>query len=466
MTHDTAFLGDLELDGDVATDEATLTQHASDAGTEEFGHLSLDGPGPDAVVFVESTEDVSAVLEACSERGVPVTPYAAGTGLEAGAVPVEGGVSLDLTRMDRVLDVRPESLQVDVEPGVIGSAVDDAVESHGLFFPPLPSSGDISTVGGMVATDAAGMGTVKYGEVADWVLQVEAVLADGSVAEFGSKARKTSSGYNMKDLLVGSEGTLAVVTEVTLRLAGRPEQIRAGRATFPSLDEATAAVADAVASGVDLAKVELLDRETVRMANAYSDLDLPEDPTLFVEFHADHHVDEEVEFCETVFAAHDAETFEVADDRAGMEALWQARKDLTYALEVFDPDRTQLHPGDVTVPLGRYAELVRKAKALGAEYGLAVPCFGHAGDGNVHFSIMADPDDEGEVEAAHELYKRLTASALEFDGTVTGEHGIGVGKRDHLVAEHGESGVAAMRAVKQALDPEGILNPGKIFPDE
>lgn len=464
--HDTSFLTSLSLDGEVTTDPGTRSQHATDAGIEEFSHLDVTDEGPDAVVYPETTDDVSAVVTACADRGVPVTPYAAGTGLEAGAVPVEGGVSLNLTRMDRVLDVRPESLQVDVEPGIIGSAVDDAIESHGLFFPPLPSSGDISTIGGMIATDAAGMGTVKYGEVADWVLRLEVVLADGRVATFGSKARKTSSGYNLKDLVVGSEGTLGVVTRATLRLAGRPEQVRGGRAVFPTLDDATAAVADAVGSGVDLAKVELLDSETVAMANAYSGVDLPAKPTLFVEFHADHHVEGEVEFCRTVFAAHDVERFDVGDDEAAMADLWQARKDLTYALDVYDPDRTQLHPGDVTVPIGQYAAMVRAAKELGAEYDLTVPCFGHAGDGNVHFSILADPDDPAEVRASHECYGRLIDRALELDGTVTGEHGVGVGKRAHLVAEHGAAGVDAMRAVKDALDPANVLNPGKIFPDD
>jgi D-lactate dehydrogenase (cytochrome) len=380
-------------------------------------------------------------------------------------VPVEGGVSLDLSRMDRVLDVRPDSLQVDAEAGVLGGDLNDRLERHGLFLPAFPSSAEISTVGGMVATDAAGMGTVKYGEVGDWLLAVEAVLADGTVVELGSEARKTSAGYNLADLVIGSEGTLAVVTKVTLRLTGLPEQRRGGRATFPTVEDAAAAVADAVGSGVDLAKVELLDTETVAMANAYSDTGLPETPTLFVEFHADHDVDAEVDFCETVFAAHGLETFDVADDEDAMAELWQARKDLTYAMEVFDPDRTQLHPGDVTVPIGRYAEMVAEATELSDEYGLAVPCFGHAGDGNMHFSVIADPDDPDEVKRAHDCYEAITKRALELDGTITGEHGIGVGKRDYLADEHGDEGVALMGRVKRAFDPDGILNPGKVLPE-
>jgi len=465
MSHDVVFLDDLRLDGEVETGQHRLARYNSDAGVEEFSHLDVPDDGPDAVVFAESTADVSALLSACSEHGVPVTPYAAGTGLEAGAVPVEGGVSLDLSRMDRILDVRPDSLQVEAEAGVLGGALNERLERHGLFLPAFPSSAEISTIGGMIATDAAGMGTVKYGEVADWLLELEAVLADGTVVELGSDARKTSAGYNLKELIVGSEGTLAVVTTVTFRLAGLPEQRWGARATFPTLGDAAAAVADAVGAGIDLAKVELLDTETVEMANAYSDTGLPERPTLFVEFHADHHVEAEVEFCETVFSSHGLEAFEVAENEREMEALWQARKDLTYAMEGYDHERTQLHPGDITVPVGRYAEMVATAKELGEEHGLTVPCFGHAGDGNVHFSVIADPEDPDEVARAHELYEAITKRALELDGTVTGEHGIGVGKRDHLADEHGDDGVALMRRVKNAFDPQGILNPGKVLPD-
>src|SRR6056297_2959017 len=222
MTHDCSFLSDLDLAGEVSFGDSVRENHAADYGADERGL----GVTPDAVVWPESTADVSAVLAAANERRVPVTPYAAGTSLEGNAVPAHRGISLDLSRMDAVLDVRPDDLQIDVEPGVYGSAIDEAVAEHGLWFPPLPSSGDISTVGGMIANDASGMQTVEYGEVGDWVLGLEAVLADGSVIETGSRAVKTSSGYNVGDLLVGSEGTLAVVARATLELAGRPEQIR------------------------------------------------------------------------------------------------------------------------------------------------------------------------------------------------------------------------------------------------
>src|SRR6056297_2051096 len=300
MAYDTSFLGGLLDDDQFSVGDSHRDGHAADWGTPDD-----EAVRPDAVAWPESTADVSAVLAAANERGVPVTPYAAGTSLEGNAMPARGGISLDLTRMDAVLDVRPEDFQVDVEPGVMGNEVDDAVASEGLFFPPLPSSGDISTVGGMIANDASGMQTVKYGEVADWVLELEVVLADGSVVTAGSKAVKTSSGYNLKDLLIGSEGTLGVVTRATLELAGRPQQIRGGRALFSTLDDATAAVTDAVQSGVDVAKIELLDSASATMANEYSGTDLPDVPTVFLEFHADNGIEAEIDFCRTIFEAHD-----------------------------------------------------------------------------------------------------------------------------------------------------------------
>jgi D-lactate dehydrogenase (cytochrome) len=458
--HDCSFLEDLALDGPVSRTPGARESHAADEGTQPE-----DAVEPDAVVWPTSTADVSAVLAAATERGVPVTPYAAGSGLEGGATPVAGGVSLDLTRMDRVLDVRPGDFQVDVEPGVIGSDVNGAVGEFGLFFPPLPSSGDLSTVGGMIATDASGMGTVKYGEVADWLLELEVVLADGTVLTVGSRAAKTSSGYNLKELIVGSEGTLAVVTRATLELAGIPEQVRGGRATFPDLESATAAIADAVQSGVDAAKLELIDETSARMARAHVDVDIPAAPMAFVEFHANHDVEEEVAFCRSVFDAHGATGFEVAEADAGMDRLWEARKELAYAATAYDDARTFLHPGDVTVPIDAYADLVAYVGDVAERYDLLVPCFGHAGDGNLHYTVLVDPDDPDEVARGEAAYADVVERALELDGTATGEHGVGRGKRRYLLDEHGAAAVEAMRSVKAALDPAGTLNPGKLFPE-
>lgn len=460
MTHDCGFLADLDLEGDVSFGESVLANHAADFGADERG----TGVEPDAVVWPVSTADVSQVLAAADERRVPVTPYAAGTGLEGNAVPAERGISLDLTRMNDVIEVRPNDLQIDVEPGVLGSSVDEALASDGLFFPPLPSSGDISTIGGMIATDAGGMQTVKYGEVGDWILGLEAVLADGRVITTGSRAAKTSSGYNLGSLLLGSEGTLAVITRATLVVAGRPEQVRSGRAVFPTLDDAASAVHDAVRSGVDVARIELVDETSARIANAYSDTDIPEAPVAFVEFHANHGIENEIAFCRTIFDAHDAETFEISDESAAMNDLWQARRDMAYALQLYDPDRAPLHPGDVTVPISDLPTIIRYAKDLAAEHDLLVPCFGHAGDGNVHYSILVDHSDPERVETGEEVYAAIVEKAIELGGTATGEHGIGRGKREYLEREHGPNAVAAMRAIKDALDPNGTLNPGKIFP--
>ncbi|MFB6124205.1 MAG: FAD-binding oxidoreductase [Haloferacaceae archaeon] len=460
MGYDCAFLDDLDLDGSVSTDAAYREGRATDWGTPPDLETL-----PDAVVWPASTADVSAVLAAANDRDVPVTPYAAGSGLEGSAAPTHGGISLDMTRMDDIVDVRPDDLQVDVGPGVIGSDVDEAVGRHGLFFPPLPSSGDLSTIGGMIATDASGMKTVKYGEVSDWVLRLEAVLADGGVITAGTKAAKSSSGYNLKDLVVGSEGTLAVVTEATLQLAGIPEQKRAGRAIFSSIDDATSAISDAITSGVDVATIELLDEITATMANDYAGLDLPDAPMVFLEFHADHGIEEEVDFCRTIFEAHDVARFEMAATESEMDRLWQARKDVAYATREWDENLTDLHPGDVTVPISKYPEIIRYARDLANEYDLIVPCFGHAGDGNFHYDVLVDADDPDQIEAGEEVYAKIVDRALELGGTATGEHGIGLGKREFLVAEHGEATVDAMRAIKRALDPRDTLNPGKLFPE-
>ena len=460
MSHDCTFLTDLLSEEQVAFTDATRESHASDWGSRESSHATV----PDAVAFPESTADVAAVLAGAHEREIPVTPYAAGTSMEGNAVPSFAGISLDLTRMDAIHDVRPADFQIDVGPGVLGSAVEERVAEDGLFFPPLPSSGDLSTIGGMIANDASGMQTVKYGEVGDWVLELEAVTAEGEVFTAGSKAKKTSAGYNLADLLVGSEGTLAVVTRATLELAGRPEQIRGGRAVFTSLDAATDAVADAVQSGVDVAKIELVDETAAAMANAYQGLDLPDSAMLFVEFHANHGIEAEIEFCRSLFESHGVERFDIASDEE-MDTLWEAREELAFAVSSYDPDLSPVHPGDITVPISKLGEIIRYAKQRGREEDLLVPCFGHAGDGNVHYSVLADTSDPEMRAAAEEVYSDIVKRAIEMGGTATGEHGVGLGKREYLEREHGTVAVELMRQVKRAFDPADILNPGKIFPE-
>ncbi len=457
---DLTFLADLDLDDDqISFDDDDRDRYAADFGTED-AHRSP----PDAVVTPRSTADVSAVLSAATDHGVPVTPYAAGTGLEGHAVPVHGGISLDVSAMNDVVAVHPDDHQITVEPGVTGAAVNEAVADEGLFLPPLPQSGDDATIGGMIATDASGIYTVKYGEVSDWVLRLTAVLADGRVIETGSRARKTSSGYNLTDLLVGSEGTLAVVTEVTLRLATRPTTVRGGRAVFGSLSGAVDAISETLHAGVDVAAIELIDARSARMANDYLGTDLPDAPMVFFECHGDA-ADGAVERCRAVFESTDLDRLSIAADADELDELWRIRSELAYAEAGFDPNLDPLHPGDVTVPIGSYADLVREVDRLSREFDLFVPCFGHAGDGNLHYSVMVDRDDPDHVERGERLYRRIVDRAIELGGTATGEHGIGRGKQAYLEREHGPDAVETMRTIKRALDPTDTLNPGKVFPE-
>ncbi|RCU46273.1 FAD-binding oxidoreductase [Haloplanus salinus] len=459
MHHDTTFVDDLGLD----PDQTSVADADRDQRSHDWGTAREDGVRPDVVVWPESTADVASVMRAATEHGVPVTPYAAGTSLEGNAIPIDGGITLDMTRMDAVLDVRPDDLQVDIQPGILGDDVNEAVAKHGLFLPSMPASGKISTIGGMLANDASGMKTVKYGEVSDWVLGMEVVLPTGEVITTGSRAVKTSSGYDLGDVVVGSEGTLGVITRVTIKLAGRPAQIRGGRAHFETLDDAAEAVFDAVRSGVDVAKIELIDRLSAAMSNAHLDTDLPDVPMVFVEFHANHGIEAEIEFCRSVFEAHDVTSFEVAENDRGMDELWAARRELAEALEPYEDHLSPLTPGDVTVPISEYPGIIRYAKELAEAEDFLIPCFGHAGDGNLHYAVMVDKDDPDHVARGADVSRKIVERAIELGGTSTGEHGIGLGKQDYLVAEHGEAAVDAMRSIKRALDPAGIMNPGKVF---
>jgi len=455
------FLREFLDDDQISTSESARTERGFDWGTPHE-----EGSPPAVVVWPESTEDVSAILRESSERGIPTTPYAAGTSLEGNPVPVAGGISLDVSRMDAVVDIRPEDFQIDVQPGILGGEVNEALGRHGLFLPPLPASGKISTIGGMIANDASGMQTVKYGEVHDWVLRLEAVLPDGTVIETGSKAAKTSSGYNLLDLLVGSEGTLAVITEITMQVAGIPEQKRGGRVIFEDRTEASRAISDVVQSGVDVAKIELIDAMSAEMTNEYLGTGLPDAPMLFVEFHANHSIDREIDFFETILEGYETTATELTDDPEEITELWELREEMADALEPYDDDLTPLTPGDVTVPISEFAGLIDHIAELEANNDLLIPCFGHAGDGNIHYIIMVREGDEANRALGEEVNSRIVEYAIEAGGTATGEHGVGTGKGEYLREEYTEGTVELMKRVKRAFDPEGTLNPGKVFPEE
>jgi len=420
---------------------------------------------PDVVVWPESTADVADVMSAANEHGTPVTPYASGTSLEGNAVPVNNGITLDMSRMDTILEIRPDDLQADIQPSVLGDELDGAAREHELMIPALPASGSIATIGGMIANDASGTKAVKYGEVADWVLELEVVLPTGEIATFGSKAAKTSAGYNLKELIIGSEGTLGVVTRATIKLTSRPNQICGGRAMFDDIKTATNAIIHTVQSGVEVAKIELIDAFSAKVSNEYLDTNLPNIPMVFVEFHANHNVTDEVEICRDIFEEHNVREFEISEKNDGMNELWEARGELVNAFEPYDSELSPLTPGDITVPISNYSEIVTYAKQLGEEYGLPVATFGHAGDGNVHYIILVDPDDPDSIAVGETVSERLVERTIELNGTSTGEHGVGTGKREYLLMEHELATLDTMRSIKNVIDPNNILNPNKIFFD-
>jgi len=364
--------------------------------------------------------------------------------------------------MDDIREVRPDDMQVDVEPGVIGDDLNDSIADEGLFFPAFPQSAAFSTVGGMIATDASGIRTVKYGEVSDWVLELEVVLADGTVVEIGSRARKTSAGYNLVDLFVGSEGTLGIVTRATLDLTVLPRRTVGGRAIFRSLDDATDAIASIVRSPIDVATLELIDPLTAEIATAYTGVDLPDTPMVFFEVHG-YTVDAEVDALDGIFRRHGASRIAATEDESEMADLWRARREVGHALKAWDPDLGLEVVGDVTVPIGSYPAMIGYVGEVAAEYDLPIPAFGHAGDGNAHYAILCDQDDADEVARAHDASAAIIREAIERGGTCTGEHGIGVGKRSFLRTEYDPETIQAMQEVKRTLDPNGVLNPGKIF---
>jgi D-lactate dehydrogenase (cytochrome) len=428
----------------VVDGESVLDQHARD--------LTHHAPRrPDVVVFPESAAEVAAVLAFASAGRVPVVPFGAGTSLEGHVIPLAGGISLSLARIDRLVELRPDELNATVQPGLTRVALNTAAGAHGLFFPVDP--GADASLGGMAATNASGTTTVRYGGMRRNVLALEVALADGSVVRTGTRAAKSSAGYDLTSLFVGSEGTLGVITELTLRLYGIPDRVLAARATFASLDDACDAAAALVAAGAPVARVELLDALTLRAVNAYNATAFAETPTLFLEVEGD---DADVrELCGGALS------YESDADPTGRTRLWQARHDVLFALMASSPGKVH-KATDVCVPVPMLAEGVRQARAALEARRLDASIVAHAGDGNYHVLFMLDPNDPGERERADELNAEIVEWALAHGGTCTGEHGIGLGKLAYLEQEHGDL-IPLMRGIKALLDPAGILNPGKVI---
>jgi len=454
---DCAFLDDAITEGRVAREESVRKQYA----TDESPH---DGRVPDAVVWPASSEEVAAVLAVANERGVPVTPRSGGSGLEGNAIPTAGGIVLSTADIGRI-EVSPEDLQATVGAGVVYDELNERLAPHGLRFAPGISSGDVATIGGMVATNASGFNAVRYGEMRDHVRRLEVVTADGRIIECGRDVVKTSAGYSLKDLFVGSEGTLGVVTEVTLGLVGIPEYRRAALVTFPSRVDASGAVADAIGSALVPGAIEFIDTTAIKMLNAYhDDVSFEERPTLIIELHANNRgIEEDLAFAKAICEDHGMLSWQAAGEE-NLDDIWQARRDKYHATKAYREDWDVALVGDVVVPISKYPEIVDEVARASEDLDLLTSCVGHAGDGNLHFTSLVDPDDEEMVERAHELNERVVRKAIALGGSATGEHGVGIGKRQFMDEEHGPA-IDLMRSVKEMLDPNGILNPGKVLPD-
>ncbi|HEX3226475.1 MAG TPA: FAD-linked oxidase C-terminal domain-containing protein [Gaiellaceae bacterium] len=436
----------------VADGDSALDQHAAD--------LSYHEPHrPDVVVYPESTEEVAAVLELANRTGTPVVPFGAGTSLEGHVIPLRGGISLDLTRMNAILALRPDDLTATVQPGVTRSQVEAAAGPHGLWFPVDP--GADATLGGMAATNASGTTTVRYGGMRAHVLALEVVLADGSVIRTGSRAVKTSAGYNLTGLFVGSEGTLGVITELTLRLHPIPDDIVVARAAFPSVEAACRAAAAIIGSGVPVTRCELLDATTIAALNAFSGTSFPESPYLFIEFGGSG-VDADLETTRELSGDEGASAFESERDPTARAQMWNARHNALMASLALNPGAKAMAT-DVAVPVSELAAAMEHARQALGESGLNGGIVGHVGDGNFHVAFLLDPDDAASIAKAEALNGRLVDDALARGGTCTGEHGIGFGKLAYLEREHGDL-VPLYRGLKQLFDPKGLLNPGKVVP--
>jgi D-lactate dehydrogenase (cytochrome) len=416
---------------------------------------------PDAVLFAETTEEVAEAVNACAAARVPVIPFGTGTSLEGHLNAPLGGLSLDLSRMNRILAVHEADLDCTVEPGVTRKQLNEYLRDTGLFFPVDP--GADASLGGMAATRASGTIAVRYGTMRDLVLGLTAVLADGRIVTTGGRARKSAAGYDLTRLLIGSEGTLGVITSLTLKLYGIPETILAGVCTFDTLEGACNATIAALQMGLPLARIELLDEVQIRGCNAYSDLTLPEKPTLCLEFHGtEAGTREQVEMFAEIARGEGGSELDWAERQEDRNQLWQARHDAYWAARGLRPG-ADLIATDVCVPISRLAECVGAAQDKAKELGLLAPVVGHVGDGNFHCSMLIDMDDPKEVALAEQFIGWLNDLAISMDGTCTGEHGVGQGKRPYLERELGPA-VKYMAAVKVALDPDNIMNPGKILP--
>jgi D-lactate dehydrogenase (cytochrome) len=435
-----------------ATGESELDLHAHD----ESAHTSQR---PSIVLWPIRTEEISKIVTYANERKISITPYAAGTSLEGNPIPVQGGIVLDMRKMDQILDLRIHDLQVTVQPGLDFKKLNEKLKKHGLFFPPDP--GATATLGGMVANNAKGIRAIKYGSTGDQVLSLEVVLPSGQIIKCGTRAMRTSSGYDLVKLFVGSEGTLGVITEVTVRLTGLPREFMAVVACFDSVERATQTVVQMVQAGLAPAALEFIDTGIIQLVNQFKRISLREAPTLFIEFQGSSRValEDEIHFVKELCEENQCKNFASGVGREERDRLWEARYSVHESIKSAYPGQRG-YVVDVAVPISAYPEIVRFANEAINSRKLVGPVFGHADGGNLHAEILYAPNDASQQKLAKEANTAIVNRALDLGGTATGEHGVGIGKREFMPKEHGAS-LELMRQIKTLIDPNGIMNPGK-----
>lgn len=437
----------------ISTNETVLLNHSHD---ESFHPAHL----PDVVVFPKEKHEVVEVVRLANEHKIPVVPFGVGSGLEGQVIPIHGGITIDFQDMNKIIDINPSDLLVVVQPGVTRLQLNAELGKHGLFFPVDP--GADATIGGMASTNASGTTTVRYGAMKDNVRNLEVVLADGRIMHTGSKAKKSSSGYRLTELYVGSEGTLGVFTEITLQVYGIPEVTVAGRAIFPSLQNAVQAATSLLQVGVPIARVELVEADTIKSMNRFEGTNYMEDSTLFLEFHGSKiNVDGDLEATKELFADFGCYQFDIETDSIGRKKLWEVRHNNLNMMLHTNPGKKVMNT-DVCVPLSTLADAIEYSRKCIDEKGLDGSIIGHIGDGNFHAGIVMDPTNLAELERANFVNEQIVKYALTVGGTCTGEHGVGLGKIKYQQDQHGKA-VDVMKSIKQVLDPNHILNPGKIF---
>ena len=440
----------------VSVNDTIREHHSKD---ESFHTPTL----PDAVVFATCTQDVATTLKICNDNKTPVVAWGAGTSLEGNSTPIRGGVSLDLSQMDKILRVSGEDLDCTIQPGVRRKQLNEYLSKHGLFFPVDP--GADATLGGMASTGASGTTTVKYGAMKQLVMGMTVVTANGDVIKTSRRARKTSAGYDLTHLFVGSEGTLGVITELTLRVFGIPEVIAAATIQFDSVRNAVDGVIETIQLGIDVARIELVDRDAVVAVNRYSGTTLPNKDLLLLEFHGTNDSTKiDIAAAREVLERHGGQGFLQTTDEAERRKLWQARHDAGLACRSHQPNG-HIFATDVCVPISKLSECIEQTQQDLVASKIYGPIVGHVGDGNFHVLLTADPNDHAAIEKLEDFHTRLVERSLSLEGTCTGEHGIGVGKIKYLVSELGREAVDVMATIKNALDPNGIMNPGKIIAD-